>query len=86
MLIQQQNGIWSSENLCIYPCVILTFIDIHFFPIILLFTPGNRYPEIMEPGMIFTIEPVILEWPDVTCRADDDWTMFAQNHSRLVPD
>ncbi|XP_072048965.1 methionine aminopeptidase 1D, mitochondrial-like [Amphiura filiformis] len=42
----------------------------------------NNYPEVMKPGMTFTVEPVIMERPDITCRADDDWTMFAQYHTR----
>ena len=47
-----------------------------------LIVSGNNYPEEMKPGMAFTIEPLIMEGPDIVCRADDNWTIFTQNHTR----
>ena len=33
-------------------------------------------------GLTFTIEPVILESVDRMVTGDDDWTVYAQNHTR----
>ncbi|XP_030838785.1 methionine aminopeptidase 1D, mitochondrial-like [Strongylocentrotus purpuratus] len=43
---------------------------------------ANFYPESMMAGLTFTIEPVILESVDRMVTGDDDWTVYAQNHTR----
>lgn len=43
---------------------------------------ANRYAERMVEGMIFTIEPVILEYPDIPIEDDDGWTVYSQNYAR----
>nr|XP_054751662.1 methionine aminopeptidase 1D, mitochondrial-like [Lytechinus pictus]XP_054751663.1 methionine aminopeptidase 1D, mitochondrial-like [Lytechinus pictus] len=43
---------------------------------------ANSYPERMAAGMTFTIEPVILERVDRMVTGNDNWTVYAQNHTR----
>lgn len=43
---------------------------------------ANHYPEEMHEGMIFTIEPVILEYQDVPVEDEDGWTMTSENYAR----
>ena len=37
----------------------------------------NSFPGVMEPGMTFTIEPVLCEGSDSFYTAEDDWTIFS---------
>ena len=43
---------------------------------------ANAYPEKMLAGLTFTIEPVLLERIDSPVTGADNWTVFAENHTR----
>ncbi|XP_033109521.1 methionine aminopeptidase 1D, mitochondrial-like [Anneissia japonica] len=43
---------------------------------------ANMYPELMQPGMAFTIEPVIVEGIDKPYIDDDQWTVMSKYNHR----
>lgn len=44
----------------------------------------NDYPGLMEPGMVFTIEPVISEGTDQIAVLEDGWTAVTLDNSRAA--
>ena len=44
----------------------------------------NSYPGKMEPGVTFTIEPILSEGTDNVVILDDDWTAITTDHSRTA--
>ena len=42
----------------------------------------NSYPGIMEPGVTFTIEPILSEGTKKVGILEDDWTAVTLDHSR----
>ncbi|CAG4954596.1 unnamed protein product [Colias eurytheme] len=44
----------------------------------------NRYPGLMQPGMTFTIEPVLSHGRENTYILDDGWTIITEDGSRTA--
>uniref|UniRef100_A0A2A4J6L5 Methionine aminopeptidase n=1 Tax=Heliothis virescens TaxID=7102 RepID=A0A2A4J6L5_HELVI len=42
----------------------------------------NRYPGLMQPGMVFTIEPAITHGSEHTVLLEDGWTLLTEDGSR----
>lgn len=55
-----------------------------FFFLILNCTLGNSYPGNMEPGMTFTIEPVLTCGDEDIYILDDEWTAVTADCSRTA--
>ena len=45
---------------------------------------GNSYPGVMEPGVTFTIEPLLSEGTSQVAILEDDWTAVTIDHSRAA--
>jgi len=50
----------------------------------LVYHCANKQPEIMQPGMVFTIEPIIVEGSAVGEYWDDGWTVTTKDKSWAV--
>lgn len=53
-------------------------------PPMIFHTSINEYPGVMEPGMVFTIEPVICQGSDDIEMLDDGWTIVTKDDSRCA--
>jgi methionyl aminopeptidase len=56
--------------------------EFHTVPFI--FHIDNQLPWIMEPGMIFTIEPIFLESAEGLTMWDDQWTLATRDDTRAA--
>lgn len=56
--------------------------EFHTVPFV--FHVDNQLPWIMEPGMVFTIEPIFLESTEGLKMWDDHWTLATQDDTRAA--
>lgn len=53
-------------------------------PPVIFHSSQNEYPGIMEPGMVFTVEPVICQGSDDVEMLEDGWTIVTKDNSRCA--
>lgn len=60
------------------------FLDKTILIHVLTFSSVNRYPGLMQPGMTFTIEPVLSHGSEYTVILNDGWTAVTEDNSRAA--